>query len=307
MKVSIVIPTLNAGLGFDGLLTIIASQAIGEPFEVVVVDSESSDGTPELAERRGARVHRIRRADFNHGETRNLGVEVATGEFVAFLSQDAMPRDDGWLQELLEPFSDPRVAGVYSRVVPRSDATPLVARSVEADLVAGVAPLYKTIANPESWSRLPATTRRREGHFNNVASCVRRSAVQQFGFPALSFGEDLAWGLRVLETGGALVYQPKAVVEHSHASSLSAEFQRHMRDARLLRTLFDYAPGPMEASRTLAAEVFRDLAVVKDCSRAERVRYGLYSPWLRSAQALGRLVGAHLASTTRDRAVLDAW
>lgn len=307
MKISVVIPTLNAGSRFDALLSSIASQDLAEPPEVVVVDSESEDGTPELAERHGASVHRIPRADFNHGSTRNLGIKIANGEFIALLSQDAVPRDDQWLPALLEPFSDHQVAGVYSKIIAQPNATPLVTRSVKADLVAGDVLLHKKIQDIESWSRLPAPERRLDGHFNNIASCVRRSAIAEFDFPALSFGEDLAWGLRVLRSGGALVFQPRSVVEHSHPSSLSMDFRRHRLDARLLRILFDFRPSLIVLGRALIGEVLLDIRALRSCSWSERIIYALYSPCLRSAQTLGRFVGAHVSDMAPDRAALNAW
>lgn len=307
MKISVVIPTLNAGTRFDTLLSSIASQDLAEPAELVVIDSESDDGTPELAERHGASVHRIPRANFNHGSTRNLGIKIADGEFIALLSQDAVPHDDQWLPALLEPFSDHQVAGVYSKIIAQPNATPLVTRSVKADLVAGDVLLRKMIKDIETWSRLPAPKRRMDGHFNNVASCVRRSAIEEFDFPALSFGEDLAWGLRVLRSGGALVFQPRSVVEHSHPSSLPTDFRRHRLDARLLRILFDYSPSLAMLGRELIGEVLLDIRALQSCSWSERIAYALYSPCLRSAQTLGRFLGAHVSDTAPDHAVLNAW
>ena len=97
-----------------------------------------------------------------------------------------------------------------------------------------------------------------------------------------------------------------SVVEHSHPSALAADFRRHLDDARVLRVLFDERPGFVALAGGAALEVLRDLRALKDRSPSERLRYGLYSPWLRTAQALGRLAGAHFASTARERAVLDA-
>jgi len=78
-RVSIVIPTRNAGDAFTETLDAIAAQDLGEPFELVVVDSGSTDGTSARAEARGARVIAIDPAEFGHGHTRNLGIACAFG------------------------------------------------------------------------------------------------------------------------------------------------------------------------------------------------------------------------------------
>ena len=101
-KVSVVIPTLNAGSGFEELLKGLFVQEARFDYEVLVIDSGSTDGTAELARRYGASVHRISEDEFDHGATRNLGVSLSGGEYVAFIVQDAMPLDEAWLAAMVE-------------------------------------------------------------------------------------------------------------------------------------------------------------------------------------------------------------
>jgi len=295
-----VIPTRDAGPEFAQVLEALREQPGGP--ELVVVDSGSTDGTAERAARAGARVERIEPAAFNHGRTRNLGASLCTGDAIAFLSQDARPRDTRWLAELVAPLDDPEVAGVCGRVVPRPDASPLVRRSVERDLVAGVEPARRRIDDRARWTRATSRERRRFAAFSNVSSCVRREVLAAHPFPELSFGEDIAWALAMLEQGRTLVYAPGAVVVHSHESELRADFARHRADARLLRALLDLRPSPAEELRTLAGELLDDARVL----RGERalLRYGPRAILLRTAQALGRAVGAREAASPADRAAL---
>ena len=295
MKVSVVIPTLNAGLDFVDVLTAIRHQEIEAEVEIVVVDSSSTDGTRERAEHHGAVVFPIPRENFNHGRTRNLGIKVATGELIALLTQDAEPRDPQWLKGLIEPFEDPRVAGVYSRVVPRNDASPLVERSVKADLVYSEERLYKKVDNLEEWHAKHPFERRVEGHFNNVSSCVRRSVVEEIPFPEIFFGEDLAWGIKILEAGHALVYEPSSAVVHSHPTSLIDDFKRHKADARLQWVLLGFRnrPSPLSVIRAVGGEVRKDWVFLKSKSVLRMVGYGIFSPFLRTVQVLGQFVGSY--------------
>ena len=122
--VSIVIPTRNGGDTLPSLFESVSRQRVPFPYEVVVVDSGSTDGSLALIHRRADRVIEISPASFDHGLTRNLGVAQAHGELVALLVQDAVPFDDRWLSELTAPLlSHANVAGAFARQRPRPDAS----------------------------------------------------------------------------------------------------------------------------------------------------------------------------------------
>ena len=123
---SVVIPTFQAGPGFDELLRRLFSQKTEFGYEVLVIDSGSTDGTPELARRHGASVHRLDPGEFDHGATRNLGASLSVGHYVVFLVQDALPVGDYWLATMVDNLAaDETVAGVYSRQIPSPDSSPL--------------------------------------------------------------------------------------------------------------------------------------------------------------------------------------
>ncbi|MCP5045444.1 MAG: glycosyltransferase, partial [bacterium] len=286
---SVVIPTRDAGPEFAMILDVVAKAGARE---IVVVDSGSLDGTPQLARERGAHVHEIEPAQFDHGRTRNLGVELSSGDFVAFLSQDARPREPSWLSVLLGPFADPRVAATYARVVPRDDASPLVKRSVASDPAFCADSRDQRIENPADWNFESAHDRRVTCHFNNVASCVRRDLLLETPFPEVEFGEDIAWAQHVMLQGWTIGYRAAAVVVHSHGSDLAGDYRRHRADAALHSALFDQILSRRQIAAICASEVTRDLRTLADASAAQRVSSALYSPLLRGAQALGRLAGS---------------
>ena len=68
-----------------------ATQEIYRELEILIVDSGSTDCSLEIARRHGAVVHEISASEFSHGGTRNRIMEMALGEHVAFLTQDATP------------------------------------------------------------------------------------------------------------------------------------------------------------------------------------------------------------------------
>lgn len=290
-KVSVVIPTWNAGKPFRAVLEAVFGQSVKA--EVVIIDSSSTDGTAELAQSFPVRFARTTPQEFNHGATRNQAARMAAGELIAFLTQDAEPADQHWLEHLIEPFADGQVAGTYSRVVPRADASPLVERSVKADLVYGSTPVKKHVA-PENWQKTSPFEKRVYGHFNNVSSCVRKSVFARTPFPVTDFGEDLAWGVRMLELGHAIVYQPSSIVVHSHATHLLADYRRYRADAILMHQLFGFRNRPTLKSALLAflGEVRKDLRYVvrEDCHH--RLHYALVSPIVRTFQIAGQCAGS---------------
>ena len=100
-SVSVVIPTLNAEPEIEDLLALLEAQTFA-PREIIVIDSSSDDHTVEIAKAHPlVRVIEIQRKDFDHGGTRNLGFNESVGDFVLFMTQDAVPVDEFLLEKLL--------------------------------------------------------------------------------------------------------------------------------------------------------------------------------------------------------------
>jgi len=112
IKTSIIILTKNAGNRFDNTLKMIFSQDV-ENYEVIIIDSGSNDNTIEIAKRYPSRIYEISPDEFHHSKTRNLGVELAKGIFIVFLTADAIPLNDNWLSNILDNFNDKKVGAVY--------------------------------------------------------------------------------------------------------------------------------------------------------------------------------------------------
>lgn len=236
------IPTLNAGDGFEALLEGIYRQR-GVSVEVLVVDSGSTDGTVELARGYGATVHEIPRREFDHGATRNLGVSLCGGEYVALTVQDAVPADDNWLAAMVENLrADENVAGVYGRQTPHPEAGALARSFVNGLATASEARREQFVEDLEAYRATSAVERRRVAAFDDVSSCLRRSVWEEIPLERASFGEDLRWGKRVVEAGYKLVYEPRSVVRHSHERGGIYDLRRHYVDAALLHELFGAGP-----------------------------------------------------------------
>jgi rhamnosyltransferase len=234
---TVLIPTLNGGERLRLVLERIREQRTDFPFDLLVIDSGSTDGSDAAAEAMGAQVIRIARREFNHGLTRNRGIAESRGEFVALLTQDAVPIGD-WLQPLVDSFrSDHRVAGAYCRQVPRPDCNPLSRERLRRWTASRPDPVIQEACTKEEWDRLAPLERLSRIAFDDVASAIRKSVWRSIPYERRSFGEDLVWGKAVILAGHRIVFNPRSAVEHSHNNSAWYELRRLYSDHDNLRKL----------------------------------------------------------------------
>ncbi len=217
--VRVIIPTVNAGVHWAESLGQIVAQSIGP--EVLVMDSGSTDGTVSLATSAGFAVRSIPKADFNHGGTRQLAVELLPdAEIIVFMTQDAILADNHALSRLIAAFDDPQVGVAYGRQLPRP----------QAGLIESHARLFNY---PDKSHAATLADRDRMGikaaFSSNSFAAYRRSALQAVGgFPRdIILGEDTFVAARMLLAGWKVAYQADALVFHSHGYSYVQEFRRY--------------------------------------------------------------------------------
>ncbi|NVN98667.1 MAG: glycosyltransferase family 2 protein [Geobacteraceae bacterium] len=110
--VSIVYLTRNGGYLLGKSLDAVFAQKTDFKFEVIAIDSGSTDGTLELLEKFPVKVYRIPAHEFNFGLTRDYGFSLATGDIVIAISQDAIPVGSDWLNNMIYPFKDDSIVVV---------------------------------------------------------------------------------------------------------------------------------------------------------------------------------------------------
>jgi len=224
-RISIVIPTLNAERYIPALLEKLKSQTLEldqiQPDQIQIVDSASRDATPHLALQAGVNLRRIAKNEFDHGGTRNLGARAAKGaDILIFMTQDALPTDEHWLERLTAPIVSGEAVATFSRQIPYPDAGPLeqFARSFNY-------PAESKLKTLEDLPQMGIKT----FFFSNVCSAVSASHFLEVGgFPERTIlNEDMILAARLLRTGYAIKYVAEAPVYHSHNYSLKQQFTRN--------------------------------------------------------------------------------
>jgi rhamnosyltransferase len=236
VKVSIIILVKNGDAYLEEVLRKVFAQEIEETFEVIAIDSGSIDNTKEILAQFPIYVEEIPPTTFNHGETRNLGARLSKGEFIVYLTQDATPLDEKWLDRLLGPLrEDLLVAGAFSSHRPRSDCPLMEKRQIlHTVLTSGREKRVNTaVGNPE-YERNPYPFI----WFSNTSSCIRKEVWKKIPFRQLEFAEDQDWAKRALEAGHKTVYVPDSIVVHSHHYRPIKNFRRFFEHARAMKEIF---------------------------------------------------------------------
>lgn len=205
-EISVVVPTYQRRAQVTAALDELLAQEVGVPFEVVVVDDGSTDGTAGALRDRARGEPRVRPVvlanNQGSGTARNRGWRAARAPLVAFTDDDCSP-EPGWLASLHAAFGD------------------------GADVVTG-----RTIVDPEQWSRAGPfshwlTIETPTPWFETCNIAYRRDLLASLGGfdesltarNGINFGDDTDLGRRALRAGADVRYQPDAVVRHAVTES----------------------------------------------------------------------------------------
>jgi glycosyltransferase involved in cell wall biosynthesis len=271
-KVSVVIPTLDAGTEFRPLLRKLLGQKGVREVEVVIVDSGSSDGTVAVARELGAVVVEIAPEEFSHSHARNLGARAASGDWLLFMVQDAYPIGDLWLHAMLAYLLEHAAAGVVAASCAEFSRS-------DSDLMydCNIATHYRFLGCDQvdrigRFSGADHMALRSQGQLSDVACMIGRPLFLSYGYRG-DYAEDLGLGIRLIEDGHQVAMLASVKVVHSHNRPAYYYLKRSFVDVIFLVGMFDdFHSPPCESLRGL---VDGALAVARALGR-----------WLPQLQAL---------------------
>jgi cellulose synthase/poly-beta-1,6-N-acetylglucosamine synthase-like glycosyltransferase len=225
-RISVVVCSYNGSRTLSETLTALKNLDYPD-YEIIVVDDGSTDQTGIIAEEYGVRLIR---ADHNGlSEARNLGMNAATGEIVAYIDDDAYP-DPHWLAYLASAFMRTNHVGIGGpNIAPPGDG-------VIAECVANApgGPVHVLLSDDVA------------EHIPGCNMAFRREQLVAIGgfdprFRIAGDDVDICW--RLQERGWTLGFAPTAVVWHHRRNSIRGYFKQQRNYAEAEALLADKWPG----------------------------------------------------------------
>jgi len=206
--VSVIVLTYNSSKIIRNCLRALLNQNFKHPYEVVVVDDGSTDGTCEIAREMGARLIKLKRhigSPACFGLLRNIGVTKAKAEIIAFTDDDCIARKN-WLDELYRGME-----GESCVVGPvRNVATSILALA------------------DENWKKRMRTYLDKARYVKFLSggnSAIRRSVLTKIGGFSSLFVEDTELGIRLTKRGYKIKFVHNAVVYHLKSVTIRKFFK----------------------------------------------------------------------------------
>lgn len=209
MRIDCVIPTYRPDEKLVACLKQLQRQTV-ELGKIILMNTEESLLQVELPEGiENLEIHHIKKADFDHGGTRNEGLSYSDADIVLFLTQDAVPANEFLVEKMLEPFVDPQVCAVYGRQLADPKKSPVEAFTRRFNY-----PAESRKKTEEDLDTLGIKT----FFCSNVCAAYRREVYEAMGgFPRKTiFNEDMIFASHLIEEHKAVYYQAEAKVWHWH-------------------------------------------------------------------------------------------
>lgn len=237
-SISVVIPTLNAGLEFPSLLRKLRSQGGIRQLEIVIVDSGSQDQTVAWAKAAGCRVIEITAAEFSHSHARNLGASHASSDYLIFMVQDAYPIGEYWAYGMLRYLLDHAESGLVAASCSeysRSDSDMMYDSMINTHYRFLNCHEQDRIGDYQGADHMALRSR---GQLSDVACLISRQIFSRYGYQG-DYAEDLDLGIRLIKDGHRVAMLASVKVVHSHNRPAFYYLKRSYVDVVFLVGMFD--------------------------------------------------------------------
>jgi len=232
-KVSVIIPTKNAGNDFQFLLNKIKIQKNLKEIEIIIIDSGSNDNTLEIGKKYTNLIFSIPPEEFNHSKTRNIAAQKATGNYLLFLTQDVIPISEYMIYDMLKiSKSDSKISIITCRQIPRSDSD-LMAIYMHYSFYKTIDIYNDLIVSSNNLNQLSPIQKRKISQTTNTCSLINKNLFMNYKFYN-DYAEDLNLSLRLLRDGYKICYLYSHAVIHSHNRDCLYYFKANYKDRKFI-------------------------------------------------------------------------
>ena len=221
MTIQIIIPVYHPKETFDRLLTMLSKQLLTN-WHLLIIDSGSDKKyLSQLVDLHDVTVKDIMPQEFNHGGTRQRGIDInPQADIYIFLTQDAILADEHALGNLVCAFDDDKVGCVYGRQLPHKNAS--LFASIARNYNYGENSYVRSFTDKDKYGMKTAFIS------NSFAAYRREAMLQVRGFPSNTIlSEDMFVAAKMLMNGWKVAYRADARVFHSHNYTVCQEFKRY--------------------------------------------------------------------------------
>jgi len=216
------IPTFNAGPDFKYVVSSIKNQNINK---IIIVDSESTDETLEIARKYDCEIYTIKQNDFSHSKARNFLLSKVETSYVFFTVQDAILSNLDVLAKMKIAMSEMKISALSDYQIPRSDADQYcyIVNKIHNDF------FYNF--KDQSFQIFDKTdsTDRKASQLDNVCTLYNANDLKKIRFEG-SYAEDIVVGINLLKNGKTIGRSKFGPVIHSHSRPAEYFFRRSFVD-----------------------------------------------------------------------------
>lgn len=238
---SIVIRAFNEEKHIGKLLQGIASQTL-KPVQTILVDSGSTDCTVSIAESFGASIVHIKPGQFTFGKSLNFGISHAEADLIVLVSAHVYPVYPDWLEKILEPFRDEKVALVYGKQSGCETSK------------------FSEMQVFRHWFPDASDFNQTTPFCNNANAAIRKNLWEAHPYDENLTGlEDLAWATWAKEQSYKIAYSAEAEIVHVHQETWKGIYNRYRREGMAFKHINPQATFSfLEFLKVLRENTFND-------------------------------------------------
>lgn len=221
--ISIIIRTYNEEEYIERLLISINKQKINTNYELIIVDSESTDNTVKICKKYNTKIITIKKEDFTFGKSLNLGIKNSKGDVCVFISGHCIPYNEYWLDELVKPLKIKNVGLCYGKQIGNN-------RTKISEHV-----IFK------KWFPNNNLGIQNNSFCNNANCSIKKEIWNKTKYDEHVTGlEDIVFGNEIMKRGWKLYYNYNSIVYHIHNETYKKIRNRYKRESITYSSLYKY-------------------------------------------------------------------